>query len=362
MKLGLTLARVGALAMVGSLLAAPTLAQSSYTVTDLGTLGGSASYALSLNNRGQVSGLSNGATYPTGYPQPFVWTPTVPNGVTGTMRKLALPRGYDWGHARAINDSGQVVGVGGKNWNAILWSVDGTPNILGYLTKNPTASWAEAINNAGQIAGASEDSAGHWAPFLWKPAVPNGIKGKMVQIGPVDWGVGNENGNAHSINAYGQVTYPVPGYVNLWTPTSANGTTGSSVTLPVAHQQSGLNDFGQATAWDGVGTSLLWTPNTPNSSTGSAVAIAGGSAGPINFYGQVAGFDENNHLYLWTPIVPNGTTGTKLDLSTATFYNESGNLDSSWSFSSVTGLNNSGQMIGTGAHNGAVRAYLLTPR
>src|SRR5437762_11036057 len=85
-----------------------------YVVTDLGDLpGGSDSTSgYGLNNLGQVVGGSRTTSPygdPTGLEHPFLWTPSRPNGTTGSMIDLGAPGGYDLGAGRAINDVGQVV-------------------------------------------------------------------------------------------------------------------------------------------------------------------------------------------------------------------------------------------------------------
>jgi len=80
-----------------------------YMITDLGTLGGSNSQARGINDFGQVVGTAkNGASYtlqecfydsecrhswccseiPYQTQRAFLWTPTRPNGTTGTMTDL----------------------------------------------------------------------------------------------------------------------------------------------------------------------------------------------------------------------------------------------------------------------------------
>ena len=71
--------------------AAPPL----YTVTDLGSLGGNASYANGINNSGQVVGSFDLAGEPE---HAFLYS-------SGKMNDLGE------GSARAINNSGQVVGM-----------------------------------------------------------------------------------------------------------------------------------------------------------------------------------------------------------------------------------------------------------
>jgi probable HAF family extracellular repeat protein len=99
-----------------------------YVITDLGTLGGETSRALSLNDQGQITGASlNGETSTTKvctywdsktpicswitvvHEHPFLWTPHTPNGTTGTMTDIGT-LGGPYGLGTAINNAGQIAG------------------------------------------------------------------------------------------------------------------------------------------------------------------------------------------------------------------------------------------------------------
>src|SRR3954462_10098086 len=86
----------------------------SYTVTDLGTLGGTESFANGLNASGQVSGASylNGDT---GY-HTFLWKPTTTNGGSGTKTDLGTLGGSQ-SFGNALNASGQVAGESSTTGN-----------------------------------------------------------------------------------------------------------------------------------------------------------------------------------------------------------------------------------------------------
>lgn len=121
-------------------------------MTGLGTLpGGTTSWALGINNLGQVVGGSNGG--PTGALQAFLYS-------SGTMTSLGLLPGSTSTWATAINDRGQVVGTAGfdsPDGSSIRHAVlfQGGPvfdlNSLISPSLHIQLTSAVAINNLGQI-------------------------------------------------------------------------------------------------------------------------------------------------------------------------------------------------------------------
>jgi probable HAF family extracellular repeat protein len=94
--------------------AAPPPAQ--YSITDLGTLGGDLSFAVDINNRGQVVGAS--ITTATEDFHAFLWE-------DGKMTDLGTLPGGDESTAEAINNRGQVVGSSSTtrgDGHAVLWT------------------------------------------------------------------------------------------------------------------------------------------------------------------------------------------------------------------------------------------------
>jgi len=78
----------------------PTFGATQYKVTDLGTLGGSISYAYGINNSGQVAGWSYLAENSTWHA--FLYD--------GTAKKDLGTLGGSISYAYGINNTGQVVG------------------------------------------------------------------------------------------------------------------------------------------------------------------------------------------------------------------------------------------------------------
>ena len=167
--------------------AASAPAQTSYTVTDLGTLGGSFSVASGINNGGQVVGfspLSDGAPS-----HAFLYSGS-------QMRDLGTLGGSQ-SFASGINNRGQIVGgfsVSSVATHAFLYS-GGQMRDLGTL--GGSFSVANGINNGGQVVGQSSLSGGTQAfphAFLYSG-------GQMRDLGTL----GGSYSQAFAINDPGQI-------------------------------------------------------------------------------------------------------------------------------------------------------------
>ncbi|MFN2427230.1 MAG: hypothetical protein ABR587_12375 [Candidatus Binatia bacterium] len=190
----------------------------------LGTLGGTESTALSINNAGQVAGhaeLANGEFHAFLYSGGAMTdlgalassdhsSATAINEAGQVVGRMNVPGGthaflYDNGivtdlgtlggwlsDAAAINDAGQVVGwsLTSETARAFLYE-DGAMSILGMLG---TSSFAIDINNAGQVAGDFITEEGDQHAFLYS----NGV---MTDLGTLG---GNES-HARAMNEAGQV-------------------------------------------------------------------------------------------------------------------------------------------------------------
>src|SRR5216684_7799452 len=113
-----------------------------YTVTDLGTLGGESSSAFGINNRGQVTGR---AAIDTGQSHAFHWQ-------DGEIVDLGTLDGLAFSEGLAINNRGQVAGrsspIDGGSFSGTLWA-HGEIIALGSLGGDHSSG--TGINNRGQV-------------------------------------------------------------------------------------------------------------------------------------------------------------------------------------------------------------------
>jgi probable HAF family extracellular repeat protein len=264
------------------------------TMRDLGTLGGTFSYAMGINANGDVVGYSATAS---GQYHAFLYT-------AGTMRDLGTLGGAS-SYAYDVNDSGQVVGYSvnaAGQTRAFLYS-GGTMSALGTL--GGTFSYAMAINNAGQITGYSANAAGQYRAFLYSA-------GAMTDLGTLP---GGTTSIGYDINASGQVV----GYSTI---------TGG--------QYHAVRFAG------GVKTDLGTLP-------GGTYSYAYG----VNNTGDVVGY-ATNATGASQPFLSSG--GFRYDLATLL------PASAGWTVTSVYDLNDRGQIAAYGRNTaGQNHALLLTP-
>jgi probable HAF family extracellular repeat protein len=127
-------------------------------MTDIGALGGRRSYAYSINARGQITGVAERTSDPHDIDQHgFLWD-------NGEMADLSFLGGFEWSWAEAINNSGQVIGEGGElgtpdhpgtTISFLYDEKDSFRSLYGLLA--PDSLWVSlspnAINDSGQIVG-----------------------------------------------------------------------------------------------------------------------------------------------------------------------------------------------------------------
>lgn len=357
-------------------------APKSYQLTDLGDLPGGAnsSSAVAINSLGQITGYSTATS--TSRFHAFLWSPTVPNGLTGLMVDLGSVADTDSLFGSAINDTGQVaiirnIATAPVTQDSLLWTPTVTNGTAGNLVSlGATGSnFPTGINSLGQVVGRRNSASGGKA-FLWNPTSPNSMSGAAVDLPLAS--VGTSNFGINSAGNVGLSATASGGSASyVWVPDSPNGTTGTTSASIGALSggnttwEQSINDSGQiagyATISGGATRGFLWTPATPNGTSGSIInlgLIAGATtveAIGINNLGQVVGFAQvgsNSRAFLWTQ------QDLIVDLNSLVAQGGSG-----WNLTVAYGINALGQIVGEGTYDpdgaGGVAAvthgFLLTP-
>ena len=175
-----------------------------FTLTDLGTVpAADNAEAFGITPDGTITGRSGtGTGQETGHA--FRWTPSTPNGTTGSILDLGTLGGSNSTGA-AINPSGQIAGrsdVAGDSYvHAILIAPGATITASSDLnTISNTNSQGFGINSIGQVVGQAEFVANGttFHPFRTAPGAPITVASDLGTLG-------GASGYAFGINDSGQV-------------------------------------------------------------------------------------------------------------------------------------------------------------
>ena len=336
-----------ALALMLALLL-PCAHATNYTLIDLGTLGGSYSFAYGINNQNQVVGVSQTAGNTAAHATLWDVNGAHDLGTLGGTVSIAY----------AINNGGQAVGVsytsGNIETHATAW-VNGTPMVgivdLGGIS---TSGIAYAINDSGlaagnnRVLGSSTPAATVWngAASLSLGVLPGGTFGYANGINNSGWVIGNSD-------ASGQ-----PAHAMLWTGSTPTdlGTLGGSQSFAKAINNAGQvvgasylpgDTYAHGTFWSTQGIVDLGTL------PGGTYSIAYG----LNNRGQAVGdsYSANGprHTILW-----NGLNTVDLnDYLSGALKNQG------WIVDVAQNINDNGWIIG-GVFNsvtGQEHAFLMIP-
>ena len=301
-------------------------ATTTYTITDLGSLGGGVTNARAINASGEVTGDST-LTESGDVFHAFLWS-------NGKMTDLGTLGGPD-SRGRAINDSGEVVGMAtdsAEDIDAALW----TPNSA-TATELGGAN-VVGINDSGEIVGGIAGvSAGPVGDRTSLPVPPGFITCSPAGI--------NNNGQVLGNCEVTNVLNDWHGVV--WTngtptvlPTLGGTVATSATTLPLAKA---INNNGQvvgtAVTSTGALDGFVWS-NGKITDLGPTFAPAA-----INDHGVIVGgqfIDSGGTLHNLNNLIPAG---------------------SGYQIQSATGINDNGQIVAN-AHDtatGQLHALLLTP-
>lgn len=318
-----------------------------YTITDLGTLGGTTSMANAINNSGQIAGTSTTAGDAASHA--FRYS-------AGVMQDLGTLGGLN-SAGNAINSLGFVAGwanlSGRTPTDPCYWSPTSGVHDMGRYSSIPSGQ-ALAIDDFAHVLGTANNSFDGDDAFGWTKAKGyinlRGLGGRVSEAHGVDSagkqvvGLSNASGDFNTL----PFTWSSAASIHQL-PLFTGGFDGEALAI---------NNVGHIVG-DGDNSSFathaaLWIKGA---STPQDLGTLGGftsSARALNSSDVVVGSSlpstgTTTHAFVWT------SAGGMVDLNTLI------PPASGWVLTVANGVNDNGQIVGNGTINGQTHGFLLTP-
>ncbi len=317
--------------LVVGLLAAATASAATYTVIDLGTLGGTSSGATDINNRGDVVGW---AATSSGAVHAFVYR-------DGKMIDIGTLGGRS-SKATGISDNRAVVGLsgvaGGGPQHAFLWRANqGSMHNLGLIAPARIGDTGAIIGNGTNAAGESQAAFRNQQGWVSLPldgfggSIGEDVNNSGTAVGTL---VDDPHGASPFEYANGVLTR-LPS-VETASETAAVAINDNGLIAGQTFDPLGMVIF-DGTSWQPISTPALFIPEIHDMNNCRDIV---GAFHPVQFFKPSA-------------FIITGGVGT--DLNTLI---PSG---SGWHLGTATAINDSGEIAGVGRHNGVQHAFLLVP-
>jgi probable HAF family extracellular repeat protein len=272
-------------------------------------MGGWSSRGLAISDGNVVVGRSDMFTPNGEVSRGFVFSD--PNVGMQTLSGLADSRSTVANGVSGGTIVGTVTGSNGLT-QAVTWDLQGHPKAIGGLTPGGSSSGL-GVNNAGQVTGAAQTAGDGSHAFLYNPGQTVGAPGVMKDLGILTSG-GTSQGNA-------------------------------------------VNNAGEVAGWASTGTSgyhaFAYLGTQMVDIQGSQFLASSSMGLGINDAGWIVGrADEGNggsFAFLWRDGLGMVDLNSLIDKTQG------------WDLLSATGINNHGQIVGFGIHNGLTLGFVLNP-
>jgi probable HAF family extracellular repeat protein len=323
-------------------------------VIDLGTLGGTQSWAYSINDNGQIVGYAYDSS---GHRRACLFDST--GG--GANIDLGTMNGYETGWARSINSFGQIVGRIEKNpinyqppySRACLFDNSGAG-----ANQNLGFDGAWSINNKGNIVGATNNLACLYTTSNQIPSVINlgTFSGKEPESKMSFAYSINNNDNIIGEVIYGSDPQSYEYHACLFDKTGNGNNMNLGALGGFQSRAHSINDYDQIVGWaengSGIPSACLFDI------TGEGANL---DLGTIDNAPSVAYYINNNNQIVGQVggkacLFDSSGQGNNVDLNSLI------NPSSGWTLKYAQGINNNGWIVGLGTNpEGQSRAFLLTP-